>query len=218
MQRVRELPVIQRAAFAQHFRTRRCKQQLGGTYQEDYGADTHPAAARTLQGVYHRRGAHALNRCIQCFPQNTWGTAFLCHFHSRHHRKAEDTAHDSLTMPDIRFRAHDCGQHHCPPEECCRQRRNKIWGRGIGGDSREGRRRNARCPFHLRPGCQLLPGQHHIRESHWRPKCAWLRQLFPYRWSQFAKQGQRHNAPAQRHHLQGIRPRSMYWRSGTPYT
>lgn len=65
MWRVRELPRFQRAAFVQHLRAGRSQQQLRGADKVAHGADTHHAAGGQVQGVYHRRGAHAVNGCIQ---------------------------------------------------------------------------------------------------------------------------------------------------------
>ena len=149
LQRVRVVPVVQRAAFTQHLRARRRLEQLRGAYQDADGADTHPAAARTLQGVHHRRGAHALNSSFQRFPQDTRRAARTRHLHPRHNGEAQDPAHHPQPMPDLRLRTDDHPQHCRSSEACSREGRHHLRGRSAGGHWREGRRWYARCPLHL---------------------------------------------------------------------
>ena len=43
---------------------------LCGRYPLADRAGTHPATDRQIQGIYHRRGAHAVYSSLQCFSEN----------------------------------------------------------------------------------------------------------------------------------------------------
>ena len=110
-------------------------------------------------------------------------------------------------MPDLRLRADDRAQHHRPPQDGGREGRHPIRGAGACRHCREGRRRYARCPLHLRPGCQLLPGQHHLPEGDRRPERARQRQLLQARGPRPGEQGEPDDAAARQYPGQGIRRR-----------
>ena len=60
------------------------------------------AGAGPVQGLHHRRGAHALGRGVQRAAQDAGGAAAAREVRLRHDRRAEGAADDHLALPAVR--------------------------------------------------------------------------------------------------------------------
>ena len=170
MRQVRKLHGIQRRAVAEHPRTRRGIQQLRRRHQDAHRTGTDSTTGRTLQGIHHRRGAHALRSGIQRLSEDSRRTACTCHLHSRHHRETQNPTHHPFKMPDLRLQPHGGGGHRRTSETRGRARRLCLRGRGTQRHCSESGRRYARCTQHLRPDCIVHTGKHHLQQSHRKPE------------------------------------------------
>ena len=77
---------------------------------------TRPSERRPLQGLHHRRGAHAHARGVECAAQDPGGAAAARDLRLRHHGAAEDPAGraaDPVALPALRFPPHRHGRPAC---------------------------------------------------------------------------------------------------------
>ena len=153
---MRIVPLVQRGAFAQHPRTRRRVEQLGGGYPHAHRPGAHHPAGGTLLGLHHRRGPHALGRGLQRLPEDARRAPRPCDFHPCHHRKAQNHPDDSLALPDLRLQPHPRrGRRRIPSLH--RLAGGHRLRRGVAQPHRpEGRRRHARRPVDVRQGGFVL--------------------------------------------------------------
>ena len=61
---------------------------------------------RPVQGLHHRRGAHALQQRLQRAAEDHRGAAPVRRVHLRHHRGAQGPRHHPLALPAVQLPAH----------------------------------------------------------------------------------------------------------------
>ena len=178
VQRLRVVPLVQRESFAQHPRTGRRVEQLGGRHPQPDRTGAHPAAGRPLLGLHHRRGAHALGRGVQRLSQNARRAARTRRLHSGHHRETQDPPHDPLALPDLRFQPHQ-GRGLGRVPQIYRRAGGRRLRRGVAEPHRaESRRRYARRTVDVRQGRVVLRRATRIQVRRADAQRAGLRHLF----------------------------------------
>ena len=106
VRRVRELRRDRRGAVPRPLRARRGVEQQRRRHPRAHGERAPRARAhREVQGVPHRRGAHALGERIQCAAQDARGTARARGVRARHHRPGACAPHDQVAHPALRVHA-----------------------------------------------------------------------------------------------------------------
>ena len=69
-----------------------------------------PAGQRALQGLHHRRSAHALEGRLQRSPEDAGGAAAACEIRLRHHRDPQGAGHRPVALPALRPAPHRHGR------------------------------------------------------------------------------------------------------------
>ena len=125
------------------------------------------AADGALQGLPHRRGAHALQGRLQRAPEDAGGAAGAREVHLRHHRGAQGAAHRAVALPALRSAARRGARADRALQEDRRQRGRRGRGRGAGRHRPRRRRLGARRALAARPGAG-----HERRDRAARSACA----------------------------------------------
>ena len=68
-----------------------------------------PGGERALQGLHHRRGAHAEHLGVQRAPEDAGGAAGACEVHLRHHRDPQGAGDGAVALPALRPAADRAG-------------------------------------------------------------------------------------------------------------
>ena len=111
----------------------------------DHRARAVRADARALQGIHHRRGAHALDGRLQRAVEDTGGAAESRGVHPGHHRPSEGARDHSLAVPALRFPPHFHRGHGIAPRCHLHRRERGIRRGGPGAHRASGRGRHAQC-------------------------------------------------------------------------
>ena len=125
---------------------RRQPHGCGERARGDHRARAVRADARPLQGLYHRRGAHALHGGVQRAAEDAGGTTEPRGVHPVHHRSAEGAGNHPFPLPAVRLPPHFGRSHRVPPGSRVRGRRRGVRGRGAGSHRASCRRRHAQRP------------------------------------------------------------------------
>ena len=146
--RMRDLQGHRQRRHHGHHRDGRGVQQRRGRYPRPAGRSGVSALGLPVQGIHHRRGAHALHAGVQCPAQDDGRTAGACDLHSGHHRGAESPGDHPQPMPAVRL-CPDHGPGHRGTADLSWPAGKNRAGTGCGpADRPSGRRCHARCTLH----------------------------------------------------------------------
>ncbi len=105
VRRVRQLPRDRRRPLPGSHRGRRRLAHQGGRHARAARQRAVRARARPLQGVPHRRGAHAVGALVQRAAEDARGAAAAREVPARHHRSAEAAGDGAVALPAVQSQA-----------------------------------------------------------------------------------------------------------------
>ena len=157
---VRGLPAYRRGRASRRLRARRGKphrrrQRPRGDHQPRAVC----ADARALQGLYHRRGSHALGGGVQRAAEDARGAAESCGVHPGDDRPAEGSRDHPFSLPAIRFPPHISRGHGRALGRGMRVRRGRVRGRGARFDRASRGRRPSQRAYLPRADHRVRRGQ-----------------------------------------------------------
>ena len=169
---------------------------------------------RPVQGLHHRRGAHALQQRLQRAAEDDRGAAAVRGVHLRHHGGAQGPGHHPLALPAVQLPAH-LGRG--DPGQAARGRhRARRAGRGQGAHlDREGGDRVAARRLHAaRPGGLVLGRLRHPRGDPGEARGARHRRAERVRRAHRRRRSGAGARAGRRHPRQGCFDRAVHGRPG----
>ncbi len=105
VRRLRRMPRNRRGPLRRSHRSRRRLAHQGRRHARTARQRPVRAHPRALQGVPHRRGAHAVESFLQCAVENARGAAAARQIPAGDHRSAEVAGHRAVALPAVQFEA-----------------------------------------------------------------------------------------------------------------
>ena len=155
LRRVQHLPRGRRGALRRPDRSRRRVAHQGGRHARAAGERPVPADARPLQGVPHRRSAHAVEPLVQRAAEDARGAAAARQVPAGDDRSAEAAGHRAVALPAVQPEAAARRADRRAPAADPAGRGRGLRARGGGAAVARGRRQPARRPVAARPDARV---------------------------------------------------------------
>ena len=129
------------------------------------------ADGRPLQGLHHRRSAHAHARILQRPAQDAGRAAATRNVHPRHHRGPQISDHDRQPLPAFHFQGHPRSRTGGPSDARAQQGRHPVRGKRRPPPCAPCRRKRARQHVPARPdaGPRRRPPDRSLHPQRARP-------------------------------------------------